>query len=289
MTTTRRAQRGGWPSFFSWGRAGNKLAPISAKSLKPLEIRTLGERIAPLRGVLSRNKQLRYIGRNIQSLEGKRGAAEAAQKANGAAKAANNAYDKADAELKDAINRRDTAWKDWTKASADVRQALWDRQKASKGLMDRVRGVFKHGLKSIGTRKSYVENAKADEEVAKRKQKALAQRAVALREAAAAEAKAQEGIIQETKRQEEAARAAINSILARNMLNKGGNNKNRTNDNENVQEGEGEDEEEETSNPNATSGTSNLPQPWEQRTSKTSGKPYYYNPTTQTVQWKKPA
>ena len=250
MGHTRRAQKGGWPSFLSWGKRGNAAVP-STPAVKAMEIRSMGERIAPFRGMLTRNKQLRYIGKNIQSLEGKRAAFEAAQRANSAAKAANNVYDRADEKLKQAVKRRDQAWKDWTKASADVRQALIDRQKVSKGLMDRIRGVFKHGVSSIGTRKSYVENAKVDEEATKRKQRALAERAQALRAAAAAEAKAQEGAIAETKRQEEAARTAIDKIIARNSLNKGGNNNNNNNNNNNgsnstgnVQEYEEEDEKE---------------------------------------------
>ena len=154
---TRRHRGGG---FFS-------------RSVKAPVAQRFGEKYAPFRGLASYSAQKRIIGRNVAGLQGKLGQA---QNLVNAAKAKNAAYNSLDKEYKEAVADQNAKYNAYTAARQKVNSLLIKRQYASKGVMDRLKGVFKHGIMAIGTRKSYAQNVQANLDKAAKQKAALLER-----------------------------------------------------------------------------------------------------------------
>ena len=151
-----RRQRGG--GMFNMFRRKNNTA------------KTFGERYAPVRGLASYSAQKRLIASNVKKVQEKLGQTNSLINA---AKAKNATYDKLDGEYKAAVADQQTKWNAYTAAKAKVYSLLMQRQAASKGLLDRARGVAKHGILGLFSRKSYEQNVQANAKAAAAKKDAL--------------------------------------------------------------------------------------------------------------------
>lgn len=150
-----RRQRGG---LFNMFRRKNNTA------------KTFGEKFAPVRGLASYSAQQRLIASNVKKVQDKLSQTNSLINA---AKAKNAAYNSLDNEYKNAVADQQTKWNEYTAAKAKVYSLLMKRQAASKGIMDRARGVAKHGILGLFSRKSYEENVKANAKAAEAKKAAL--------------------------------------------------------------------------------------------------------------------
>ena len=153
---TRRQRGGGFLNLFS--------------SKKNNTAKTFGEKYAPARGLASYTAQKRIIAGNVKKLQEQLGQTNSLINA---AKTKNAVYDKLDGEYKAAVADQQTKWNAYTAAKAKVYSLLMQRQAASKGILDRARGVVKHGLLGLFSRKSYQQNVEANAKAAAEKKAAL--------------------------------------------------------------------------------------------------------------------
>lgn len=199
-----RRQRGA--GIFNMFRRKNNTA-------KGPNARTFAEKYAPLRALASPSAQRRLAAKNVAGLQDKLGKAENLITA---AKAKNAAYNSLDKEYKDAVADQQTKWTAYTAAKSKVYALLMKRQAASKSIMDRAKGVVKHGFSGLFSRKSYAENVAANLKTAEAKKAALLERSKALATQMEAEKKKREAwaaaIEEENKKANEILKGAATAV-----------------------------------------------------------------------------
>jgi hypothetical protein len=95
----------------------------------------------------------------------------------------NAAYETLDTDYKAAVLEQEKTWKAYTAAKSKVYELLMQRQRASKGIVDRLKGIYRHGLSGLFTRKSYAENVQANIQTVEANKEALLARAKVVKKA----------------------------------------------------------------------------------------------------------
>ncbi len=181
---------------------------------KNTRARTFGEKYAPLRSLAGYGTQKRLIAKNVQAAQKE---INAAKNSLAEAKDKNAAYTKLDDAYKAAVKEQDETWKAYTAAKSKVYELLMKRQRASKNIVDRLKGIYRHGLSGLFTRKSYAENVQANIETVEANKRKLLERARVVKEAQDAETKRRKEFEDSIKEQNEAADKVLEE--AENKLN----------------------------------------------------------------------
>jgi len=180
--------------------------------------KTFGEKYAPIRALASYSAQKRLAAKNVAAIQGKLGQADNLLKA---AREKNAAYNSLDKDYKAAVADQQEKWNAYTAAKAKVYSLLMQRQAASKGIMDRARGVVRHGIFGLFSRKSYAENVGANLKAAEAKKAALLARSKVVTEEIRKEKEKREAFEAAIKKQNEEAEKILKS--AETAVNKAAN------------------------------------------------------------------
>jgi len=181
---------------------------------KNTRARTFGEKYAPLRSLAGYGTQKRLIAKNVQAAQKE---ITAAKNSLVNAQKKNAAYDTLDKAYKAAVEEQDKTWKAYTAAKSKVYELLMERQRASKNIVDRLKGIYRHGLSGLFTRKSYAENVQANIKTVEANKKALLDRAAVVKKAQEDETNRRKAFEDSIKEQNEAADKVLEE--AENKLN----------------------------------------------------------------------
>lgn len=186
MAPNSQSRSGG--GFFS-GLFNRTVYKGNATKKAPAPARTFGEKYAPLRSLAGYDTQRRLIAQNVTGLKTKINAARTSLEN---AKTKNVEYESLDKAYRAAVQEQDNTWNAYTAAKTKVYALLMQRQRASKGIVDRVQGIYRHGLSGLFTRKSYAENVQANSRALEANKKALLARAKVVKDAQEEEKRKQE-------------------------------------------------------------------------------------------------
>lgn len=216
MAPNSQTRSGG--GFFNGIRGLFKRTEYNGKSTKNApkntRARTFGEKYAPLRSLAGYGTQKRLIAKNVQAAQKE---INAAKNSLGNAQKKNAEYETLDSAYKAAVKEQDTKWKEYTVAKSKVYELLMKRQRASKGIVDRVQGIYRHGLSGLFTRKSYAENVQANIKTVEANKKALLARAKVVKDAQEEENRKRKAFEDSIKEQNEEADKILEQV--ENKLN----------------------------------------------------------------------